>query len=61
MHLFGLCSVAVYGGVNKDGQRNALKEAGAAMVVGTPGWVVDLMEEGVCGLAEDGANFHVYV
>ena len=48
MHLFGLRSVAVYGGVNKDGQRNALKEAGAAMVVGTPGWVVDLMEEGAC-------------
>ena len=44
---FGLRNVAVYGGVNKDDQCKALKEAGAAMVVDTPGRVVDLME-GAC-------------
>ena len=44
-------SVAVYGGVNKDDQRKVLNEVGAAMVVGTPGRAIDLMEERVCDLS----------
>lgn len=41
----------MYGGVPKESQRAALKEEGATMVVGTPGRVIDLMEEGVCDLS----------
>lgn len=48
---FGLTSVALYGGVPKDAQRAALKEKGAAFVVGTPGRILDLVNEGACDLS----------
>ncbi|EJD04466.1 DEAD-domain-containing protein [Fomitiporia mediterranea MF3/22] len=48
---FGLTSVAVYGGVDKDPQRRALSQVGAAMVVGTPGRILDLVNEGACDLS----------
>lgn len=48
---FDLTSVALYGGVPKDGQKAALKEHGAAFVVGTPGRILDLVNEGACDLS----------
>lgn len=48
---FGLTSVAVFGGVDKGPQRLALREASAAMVVGTPGRILDLIDEGVLDLS----------
>ncbi|TDL28972.1 DEAD-domain-containing protein [Rickenella mellea] len=48
---FGLRSIAVFGGVDKEPQKRALREAGAAVVVGTPGRIMDLMDEGVCDLS----------
>lgn len=48
---FGLTSVALYGGVDKEPQRRALLEESAAMVVGTPGRILDLINEGSCDLS----------
>lgn len=48
---FGLTSVALYGGVDKEPQRRALSEESAAMVVGTPGRILDLINEGSCDLS----------
>lgn len=48
---FGLTSVAVFGGVDKGPQRLALQEASAAMVVGTPGRILDLINEGALDLS----------
>lgn len=54
---FGIASVAVFGGVPKGPQIEMLKNAtnmkGRMMtriIVGTPGRILDLMEEGVCDL-----------
>ena len=57
---FGIASVAVYGGVDKGPQIKALKnmnkEKGSAgmvtrIVVGTPGRILDLANEGACDLS----------
>lgn len=48
---FWLTSVALYGGVDKEPQRRALLEESAAMVVGTPGRILDLINEGSCNLS----------
>ena len=48
---FGLSSVALYGGVPKEGQKSALKESGAAFIAGTPGRILDLVNEGACDLS----------
>ncbi|KAL5534728.1 hypothetical protein ACEPAG_1192 [Sanghuangporus baumii] len=48
---FGLTSIAVYGGVDKAPQRQALKDKSAAMIVGTPGRMLDLVEDGSCDLS----------
>lgn len=54
---FGLTSVAVFGGVDKEPQKRALKkgrdEKGlkTRMVVGTPGRILDLVNEGACDLS----------
>ena len=48
---FGLSSIAVYGGVDKAPQRQALKEKNAAMIVGTPGRILDLVNDGSCDLS----------
>jgi len=47
----GVRSLAVYGGVPKYEQRNALAK-GVDVVVATPGRLIDLMQEGVCDLTE---------
>lgn len=50
----GMKSVCLYGGVDKEPQRKALsggkKRKIAQVVVGTPGRILDLSEEGVCDL-----------
>ncbi|KAL5535054.1 DBP3 [Sanghuangporus sanghuang] len=48
---FGLTSIAVYGGVGKAPQRQALKDKSAAMIVGTPGRMLDLVNDGSCDLS----------
>ena len=55
---FGIASVAVFGGVPKDGQVRMLKNAEKGknglttrIIVGTPGRILDLMQEGVCDLS----------
>lgn len=42
----GLTSVAVFGGVDKNAQIRSLRSPGARIVVGTPGRVQDLMQDG---------------
>lgn len=56
---FGIASVAVFGGVPKDPQVRMLKNANKAkdgmttrIIVGTPGRLLDLMQEGACDLSE---------
>lgn len=56
---FGIASVAVFGGVPKDGQVRMLRSANKAkdglttrIVVGTPGRILDLMQDGSCDLSE---------
>ena len=41
----------MYGGVDKEPQRKALAAKNAAMVVGTPGRIIDLLNEGACDLS----------
>lgn len=45
----GVGSVCVYGGVPKGPQVSALK-SGVDIVVGTPGRLADLMQDGACKL-----------
>ncbi|OWM68507.1 hypothetical protein CDL15_Pgr023472 [Punica granatum] len=47
----GVTSVCLYGGTSKGPQKSALK-AGIDFVIGTPGRLKDLVEEGVCCLSE---------
>ena len=44
----GIGSVAVFGGVGKEDQ---IKKTKTRIVVGTPGRILDLMEEGACNLS----------
>ncbi|KAF5377167.1 hypothetical protein D9615_006435 [Tricholomella constricta] len=55
---FGIASVAVFGGVPKEPQVRMLKNANKSqdglttrIIVGTPGRILDLMQEGVCDLS----------
>lgn len=55
---FGIASVAVFGGVPKEPQVKMLRNANKGndgmttrIVVGTPGRILDLMQEGVCDLS----------
>jgi ATP-dependent RNA helicase DBP3 len=55
---FGIASMAVFGGVPKGPQVHMLKNAGKGqdgmitrMLVGTPGRLLDLIQEGVCDLS----------
>ena len=53
---FGIASVAVYGGVDKGPQIKALKNMNKGgmttrIVVGTPGRILDLVNEGACDLS----------
>lgn len=54
---FGIASVAVFGGVPKEPQVNMLRNARKVkdglttrIVVGTPGRILDLVQEGACDL-----------
>ncbi|XP_056174477.1 DEAD-box ATP-dependent RNA helicase 5 isoform X2 [Syzygium oleosum] len=47
----GVKSVCVYGGTPKEPQRASMK-SGVDIVIGTPGRLKDLIEEGVCSLNE---------
>jgi len=47
----GIGSVAVFGGVGKEDQIKKLKKTKTRIVVGTPGRILDLMEEGACNLS----------
>jgi len=47
----GVRSLAVYGGVAKYEQRNALMK-GVEIIVATPGRLIDFMQEGVCDLSQ---------
>jgi ATP-dependent RNA helicase DBP3 len=56
---FGIASVAVFGGVPKDPQAKMLKNASKAkngmttrIIVGTPGRILDLVQEATCDLSE---------
>lgn len=49
---FGISSVALFGGVDKDPQRRALADQTVVMAVGTPGRILDLMNEGTCNLSK---------
>ncbi|KAG7090691.1 hypothetical protein E1B28_009788 [Marasmius oreades] len=58
----GIASVAVFGGVPKEPQIKMLKNLNKTglttrIIVGTPGRIIDLMNEGVCDLS--GVNFLV--
>ena len=55
---FSIASVAVFGGVPKEPQVKMLKNASKGkdgmvtrIIVGTPGRLLDLMQEGVCDLS----------
>lgn len=48
---FGITSVAVFGGVDKGGQIRSLRDKKAKIVVGTPGRIMDLVNDGVCDLS----------
>lgn len=53
---FGIASVAVFGGVPKDQQVKALANGNTdgkitRIVVGTPGRIIDLVQDGVCDLS----------
>jgi ATP-dependent RNA helicase DBP3 len=53
---FGIASVAVFGGVPKDAQIKALANGNSGgkttrIVVGTPGRIIDLVQDGVCDLS----------
>jgi len=59
---FGIASVAVFGGVPKEPQVKMLKNPSKGkdgmvtrIIVGTPGRILDLMQEGVCDLS--GVNY----
>ncbi|KAF8807177.1 DEAD-domain-containing protein [Phlegmacium glaucopus] len=61
---FGIASVAVFGGVPKEPQVKMLRNASRGkdgmvtrIIVGTPGRILDLMQEGVCDLS--GVNYLV--
>ncbi|KAH9487166.1 ATP-dependent RNA helicase DBP3 [Psilocybe cubensis] len=56
---FGIASVAVFGGVPKDAQVKMLKNANKVkdglttrIIVGTPGRILDLMQDGACDLSQ---------
>lgn len=52
----GIKSLCLYGGVNREEQRRAVK-AGVDIVVATPGRLMDLIEDGACDLS--GVSFLV--
>lgn len=48
----GITSVCLYGGVSKDEQKRLLKDKKLRIVVGTPGRLLDLANEGVCSFEQ---------
>jgi ATP-dependent RNA helicase DBP3 len=48
---FGITSVALFGGVPKDEQAKSLRKS-PRIVVGTPGRILDFVNDGVCNLKQ---------
>lgn len=48
---FGVKSVCVFGGVDKAPQKKLLASSDVRVVVGTPGRIIDLCNEGACDLS----------
>ena len=48
---YGIQSVAVFGGLDKSAQIKALKNKKAKIVVGTPGRIMDLVNDGALDLS----------
>jgi ATP-dependent RNA helicase DBP3 len=48
---FGIKSVCVFGGVDKGPQKRALASKDSRIIVGTPGRLLDLANEGACDLS----------
>jgi len=48
---FGIKSVCVFGGVSKGQQKSLLSNPAVRVLVGTPGRLLDLVNEGVCDLS----------
>lgn len=48
---YGIESVAVFGGLDKGAQIKALKNKKARVVVGTPGRIMDLVNDGALDLS----------
>jgi ATP-dependent RNA helicase DBP3 len=44
----GITSVCLYGGVDKESQKKLIKGKKVRIVVGTPGRLLDLANEGAC-------------
>ena len=47
-----ITSVCLYGGASKDEQKKLLKDKKLRIVVGTPGRLLDLANEGVCNFEQ---------
>ena len=47
----GMSSVCIYGGVSKAAQIQQLRKSRACVLVGTPGRILDLADEGTCDLS----------
>jgi ATP-dependent RNA helicase DBP3 len=48
----GITSVCLFGGVDKEGQKRMLKDKRLRVVVGTPGRLLDLANEGACDFSQ---------
>lgn len=48
---FGIKSVCVFGGVSKGQQKSLLSNPAVRVLVGTPGRLLDLVNEGACDLS----------
>lgn len=48
----GITSVCLFGGVDKEGQRKMLKDKKLRIVVGTPGRLLDLENDGACSFSQ---------
>ena len=47
----GITSIAVFGGVGKEEQVKLLQKTKTNIIVGTPGRIIDLVNEGSCDLS----------
>jgi ATP-dependent RNA helicase DBP3 len=50
-NLAGLRTICVYGGVSKGDQVRELKKSKPHVLIGTPGRILDLVNDGACDLS----------